>query len=93
MKRIQIVLLVALLGLVPQPSAGKGEEVVLIPNADGVQRVTMIVDSHFYKPDRLVVRLGSPVEVSLVSQTRLTPHNFVIKNRLRVSTSIRSPCR
>jgi heme/copper-type cytochrome/quinol oxidase subunit 2 len=52
---------------------------VLIPDADGVQRVTMIVDSHLYKPDRLVVRLGNPVEVTLVSQTVLTPHNFVIK--------------
>jgi plastocyanin domain-containing protein len=79
MKRIRIVLLGALLGLVPQVSAGKGEEVILIPDAGGLQRVTMIVDSHFYKPDRLVVRLGSPVEVTLVSQTLLTPHNFVIK--------------
>ncbi len=79
MKRIQIVMLGALLGLAQQLSAGKGEEVVLIPDADGVQRVTMMADNYFYKPDRLVVRLGSPVEVTLVSQTVLTPHNFVIK--------------
>ena len=79
MKGIHIIAIAALLGLLPQSSAGKGEEVVLIPDAGGVQRVTMIVDSHFYKPDRLVVRLGSPVEVTLVSQTVLTPHNFVIK--------------
>jgi plastocyanin domain-containing protein len=79
MKKIQIVILGALLGLVPQLSAGKGEKVVLIPDAGGVQRVTMIADNHFYKPDRLVVRLGKPVEVTLVSQTVLTPHNFVIK--------------
>ena len=79
MKRIQIVIVGVLLGLAPQLSAGKGEEVVLMPDAEGIQRVTMIVDSHFYKPDHLVVRLGHPVEVTLVSQTFLTPHNFVIK--------------
>jgi heme/copper-type cytochrome/quinol oxidase subunit 2 len=39
----------------------------------------MIVDSYFYKPDHLVVRQGRPVEVTLVSQTVLVPHNFVIK--------------
>ncbi len=79
MKRLQILVLGALLGLVPQLSAGKEEEVVLIPDASGVQRVTMIADSYFYKPDRLVVRAGHPVEVTLISQTVLTPHNFVIK--------------
>jgi heme/copper-type cytochrome/quinol oxidase subunit 2 len=79
LKGIQIVMLAAMLALAPQLSTGKEEAVVLIPDAGGVQRVTMTVDTHFYKPDHLVVRLGSPVEITLVSQTVLTPHNFVIK--------------
>ena len=45
------------------------EEIVVSPDADGVQRATMTVDSHFYKPDHLVVRVGTPIELTLVSQT------------------------
>jgi len=55
------------------------EEVAIPGIANGVQRVTMMVDSHFYKPKHLVVRAGVPVEIVLVSQTILTPHNFVLK--------------
>lgn len=56
------------------------EEVVVAQDADRVQRATMIMDSYFYKPDHLVVRVGTPVELILVSQTTFTPHNFVLKD-------------
>ena len=59
--------------------ASAAEPVTVVPEKDGVQRLTMIVDSHFYKPDRVVVRAGLPIELTLISQTTLTPHNFVIK--------------
>lgn len=54
-------------------------EAPVTPDHDGVQRVTVLVDSHFYKPKDIVVRAGKPVELILVSQTTLTPHNFVLK--------------
>ena len=50
-----------------------------MPDADGVQRATITVDSYFYKPDHLVVRAGTPVELTLISQTTFIPHNFVLK--------------
>ena len=59
--------------------AWAGEQVTAVPEGDGVQRLTMIVDSYFYKPDHIVVRVGLPVELALISQTILTPHNFVVK--------------
>jgi plastocyanin domain-containing protein len=59
--------------------AWAGEQVTVVPDTDGVQRVTMTVDSHFYKPDHLVVRAGVPVELILISRTTFTPHNFVLK--------------
>jgi hypothetical protein len=34
------------------------EELVLTPGGDGVQRATVLVDSHFYKPKDIVVRVG-----------------------------------
>ena len=61
------------------PVAWAGEQVTAVPDTDGVQRVTMTVDSHFYKPDHLVVRAGVPVELILISRTTFTPHNFVLK--------------
>jgi plastocyanin len=61
------------------PLGWAADEVVLVTDADGVQRATMTVDSYSYKPDHLVVRTGIPVELILVSQTTFTPHNFVLK--------------
>ena len=56
-----------------------GEPVTAVRDADGVQRLTIILDSYFYKPDQLIVRVGFPVELTLISHTTLTPHNFVMK--------------
>jgi hypothetical protein len=54
------------------PLGWAANEVVLVPDADGVQRTTVTLDSYSYKPDHLVVRTGVPVELTLVSQTTFT---------------------
>lgn len=46
--------------------------------ADGVQRVSVILDSYSFRPSHVIVRAGKPVEVTLTSVTMLTPHNFII---------------
>lgn len=46
---------------------------------DGVQRTTVILDSYSYQPGHLIVEAGKPVELTLKSETFLTPHNFIIK--------------
>jgi len=46
--------------------------------ADGVQRVSVILDSYSFRPYHVIVRAGKPVEVTLTSVTMLTPHNFII---------------
>lgn len=46
--------------------------------ADGIQRVTIILDSYSYTPNHVVVVAGKPVELLLTSVTTVTPHNFVI---------------
>jgi plastocyanin len=79
MKKIQIFILAALIGLALEISSFAGKQVIAGRDTDGVQRVTMTVDSHFYKPDHLAVRVGVPVELILISRTTLTPHNFVLK--------------
>jgi plastocyanin domain-containing protein len=55
------------------------EETMKATEANGVQRLTILLDSYFYKPKRVVVQSGVPVELTLISQTFLTPHNFVLK--------------
>ena len=47
---------------------------------DGVQRVTIVLDSYSYSPDHIIVQAGKPVELILTSITTITPHNFVLKD-------------
>ena len=46
--------------------------------ADGIQRMTIVLDTYSYMPNHVVVEAGKPVELLLTSVTTLTPHNFVI---------------
>lgn len=48
--------------------------------ADGVQRATVTLDSYSYSPHHLIVEVGKPVELTLISVTTITPHNFIIKD-------------
>jgi len=53
---------------------------VVVPvDHDGVQRMTIVVDSYSYTPSHLQVEIGKPVELILNSVTIITPHNFVLK--------------
>jgi len=79
MKTNQIFSLGAVIVIASVISGFAGEQVIAVPDTDGVQRITMTVDSHFYKPDHIVVRAGVPVELILISRTTITPHNFVLK--------------
>lgn len=56
----------------------KSVEAVL--GADGIQRATILLDSYSYTPSHIVVQSGKPVEFKLISNTLLTPHNFVLKD-------------
>lgn len=47
--------------------------------ADGVQRVRIEGGSYFFKPNRVIVRVNVPVELS-VSAGGLIPHTFVIQS-------------
>ncbi|OQW33511.1 MAG: hypothetical protein A4E19_03735 [Nitrospira sp. SG-bin1] len=54
---------------------------VAVPiSSDGVQRAQITVDSYSFSPNHLVVESGKPVELTLMSVTTVTPHNFLIKD-------------
>ena len=48
--------------------------------ADGIQRMRIVLDSYSYTPNHVIVEAGKPVELLLTSVTTLTPHNFVIQD-------------
>lgn len=56
---------------------------------DGVQRLSMVGDSYRFRPDRLQVRVGVPVELEVRRSTRLTPHDLVIRDaRMRLDIEV-----
>ena len=44
---------------------------------DGVQHVHLIGGSYFFKPDRIVVKKGIPVELSVSREPGMAPHSIV----------------
>ena len=54
------------------------EVLVLEPDAEGVQRASIVLDSYAYAPAHISVQAGVPVEFHLENQSFLTPHNFII---------------
>lgn len=59
---------------------GDDNEAVLVlePDAEGIQRAFIVLDSYAYAPSHISVQAGVPVEFQLENQSFLTPHNFII---------------
>jgi len=51
-------------------------EVTANPDASGVQHVDVDVHSFYFKPSRIVVESGKPVELTLHFKSFFAPHNF-----------------
>lgn len=54
------------------------EVLVLEPDAEGIQRASIVLDSYAYVPAHISVQAGLPVEFRLENQSFLTPHNFIM---------------
>jgi len=44
---------------------------------DGVQHISIIGGSYFFKPDRIVVKKNMPVELSVSQEPGIAPHSIV----------------
>jgi plastocyanin len=51
-------------------------EMTAVTDASGVQRVVVEVHSYYFKPNRIVVSSGVPVEMVFKFKNLFTPHNF-----------------
>lgn len=69
------------------------EPVIAPTEADGVQRIRIVGGSYFFKPGHIVVKARLPVELTLVKEEGVTPHNFVLhapEAGLRVDRELRT---
>ncbi|OXI35269.1 quinol oxidase [Burkholderia sp. AU16741] len=56
-----------------------GDPPVRVPvDADGVQRVTIVGGSYFFRPNHVIVRAHAPVELTVSAEPGVVPHSFEI---------------
>lgn len=48
-------------------------------DADGVQRVAIVGGSYFFRPARILVQAGQPLEISVSLEPGIVPHRFVLE--------------
>jgi hypothetical protein len=46
---------------------------------DGVQKVKILAGNYFFNPDYIIVKVDIPVEITIMKEPGITPHNFVMK--------------
>ncbi|MDQ7038112.1 MAG: cupredoxin domain-containing protein [Aquificota bacterium] len=61
--------------------AGEWKEIrhVATVDEDGVQRIKVKAGSYYYNPNYIVVKKGIPVELVIVRESAIVPHNIVIE--------------
>jgi len=52
----------------------------LVPDEDGVQRITIVMESYSFSPNDIIIQADTPVSIRLENHSFLIPHNFVIDN-------------
>lgn len=52
----------------------------LVPDEDGVQRITIFMESYSFSPNDIIIQADKPVSIRLENHSFLIPHNFVIDN-------------
>ena len=72
--------LVSALGCGTSGSKIPVSEVVAKSDASGVQQVEVEVHSFYFKPSRVVVASGTPVEMTLKFKNFFTPHNLTCEH-------------
>lgn len=73
-----LLIAVPFLPCVAGPPADPGVPAAARVDADGVQRLEIILDSYSFKPSYIAVQAGKPVEFTLKNVAAITPHNLSI---------------
>ena len=70
---------IVLCALIASAGAAQPETPKPAVDPDGVVRIKMIAGSYFFKPSQVVVKARTPVEITIVKEAGMAPHNFVIE--------------
>jgi plastocyanin domain-containing protein len=54
--------------------------VIAAVGQDGVQRADIIGGSYFFRPNHIVVKANTPVELRFMKESGMTPHNLVMSS-------------
>ena len=49
-------------------------------NSIASQKIEIVAGSYFFNPDHIIVKINSPVEISLVKEAGFIPHNIVVSD-------------
>jgi len=80
MKTLSTLALLFLLGACStSPPVGVSDNVVVTPGPDGTQIVDVVAGSYWFRPQRISVVVGKPVELRITRDTTLVPHNFTLQ--------------
>jgi plastocyanin len=61
--------------------ASAEESVTIVPvGADGVQKVEIMGGSYFFKPNHIIVKVNTSVELKVSKESGLIPHDIVAKS-------------
>jgi hypothetical protein len=71
--------LVTALTCVPHNASAGDEPYRAVVDTDGIQRVTILGGSYFFKPDHIIVKANVPVELAVRVEPGVIPHSFVLK--------------
>lgn len=62
------------------PAVAQDAQPYQVPiDADGVQRVTIVGGSYFFKPERIVAKAGRPLELLVSMEQGIVPHRFLLE--------------
>ncbi|WP_175802750.1 quinol oxidase [Burkholderia ambifaria] len=79
MARVAVVAVVAVVAAGAGLARAQGDAPVRVPvDADGVQRVTIVGGSYFFRPNHVIVRAHVPVELTVSAEPGHVPHSFEI---------------
>lgn len=66
------------LSVVGAPNLPAQDQAVPAMDADGVQRITIVGGSYFFRPDRILAKAGQPLHLIVKMEEGIVPHRFVL---------------
>lgn len=77
--KITVLFLAIVLAVPVLAEEGAKKAVVAAIDADGIQRVQMTGGDYFFTPNRVVVKVNVPVELSVKKESGVAPHDIVME--------------